>query len=258
MTSTTRPERALRTLGVVGFWLVLWQVAAMAIGQDLLLVSPIDVVARLGTLIQTPGFWSAVAYSFGRIVLGFVLAVVVGAGLAAGAGAWPVLADLLSPVMRAMRSVPVFSFIILVLIWADSSRLSVVISFLMVMPIMYANVLEGIQQLDPKLHEMAEVFGLTRPRRVLAIDVPGVMPYFVAANRVGLGLCWKSGISGEVIGLPSGSIGEQLYQAKLFLSTGDLFAWTLAIIAISYLFEKSVLALLGWSEGRLARAFAQP
>lgn len=258
MASTTRPDRTLRTLAVVGFWLALWQLAAMAIGHDLLLVSPVEVVLHLGALVPTAEFWSAVGYSFGRIVLGFVLAVVIGTGLAAGAGAWPLLADLLSPVMRAMRSVPVFSFIILVLIWADSSSLSVVISFLMVMPIMYANVLEGIRQVDPTLHEMADVFALTRQRRVLAIDVPGVLPYFVAANKVGLGLCWKSGISGEVIGLPTGSIGEQLYQAKLFLSTGDLFAWTLAIIAISFLFEKGVLALLGWAEGRLARAFTQP
>ncbi len=254
----TRSGRVLRSTVIVAAWLAVWQGASLAIGHDLLLVSPIDVVRTLIGLVGTSGFWAAVWYSFARIVLGFTLAVVIGCGLAALAGAWPLLADVLSPVIRAMRSVPVFSFIILVLIWADSSRMSIVISFLMVMPIMYANVLEGIEQTDRTLLEMARVFDVPLTRRIVAIDIPGLLPYVTAACRVGLGLCWKSGISGEVIGLPTGSIGERLYQAKIFLSTGDLFAWTLAIIALSFAFEKSVLALLAGFERRLAHAFAEP
>ena len=70
-------------------------------------------------------------------------------------------------------------------------------------------------------------------RRVVAIDGPQVLPYFVAACRAGMGLAWKAGIAAEVIGLPTGSIGERLYQAKLFLSSADLFAWTAVIVAAS-------------------------
>ena len=252
-----RPSKLLRRIAIVAGWLALWHVAALAVGHDLLLVSPVDVLRTLGSLAQTADFWSAVWYSFGRIALGFVLAVAVGSGLAAMAGRWTLLAEILSPVVRAMRSVPVFSFIILVLIWADSSRLSIVISFLMVMPIMYANVLEGVQQIDQHLLEMAQVFRVRPLRRVIAIDVPGVMPYFTAACQVGLGLCWKSGISGEVIGLPTGSIGERLYQAKILLSTADLFAWTLAIVGISFAFERAVLSLLHLANLRLGRALSR-
>lgn len=256
MTSSTSPRRVVRLLLVAAFWLGIWQLAHLALAQDLLLVSPVQVVLTLVSLASTPVFWSTVWYSFARIIVGFLLAVTVGCAVAALSASHDWLETLVSPAIRVMRSVPVFSFIILVLIWAQGSVLSVVISFLMVMPIVYANVLEGIRSIDPKLGQMASVFGFSWTRRLVGVVIPAVWPYLTAALEVGLGLCWKSGISGEVIGLPSGSIGERLYQAKIFLSTGDLFAWTLAIIGVSFAFERGFLALVRGAEIRLSMAFA--
>ena len=160
---------------------------------------------------------------------------------------------LLTPLLTAVRSTPVVSFIILVLMWASSDRLSFVISFLMVLPIIYTNVLEGIRHRDRSLLEVARVFAVPLLRRLPAVDMPAVLPFFVAGCKVGVGLAWKSGIAAEVIGLPRGSIGEQLYQAKLFLSTADLFAWTVVIVAVSFGFERLVLATLSRVQVRVAR-----
>ena len=57
-------------------------------------------------------------------------------------------------------------------------------------------------------------------------------------------MCWKSGVAAEVIGTPDHSIGEKLYMAKIFFSTDELFAWTAAVILLSFLFEKLVFRLL--------------
>ncbi len=63
-------------------------------------------------------------------------------------------------------------------------------------------------------------------------------------------MCWKSGVAAEVMGIPDHSIGEQLYLSKVYLDTGGIFAWTVVIILLSFLFEKMVLGLLerflGW------------
>ena len=57
----------------------------------------------------------------------------------------------------------------------------------------------------------------------------------------------------KVIGVVGGSIGEKLYEAKIYLQTGDLLAWTVVIVALSALFERAVLALLRrccrWAKG---------
>ena len=150
-----------------------------------------------------------------------------------------------------IKSIPVASFIILVLIWSGSGSLSAVISFLIVLPIIYTNVLEGIRNTDGKLLEMADVFQVSSLMKIKAIYIPAVLPFFTSACKVALGLCWKSGIAAEVIGLPGNSIGEQLYNAKIFLSTGELFGWTLVIVAISFLFEKFFLNMLHRFERRL-------
>jgi len=106
---------------------------------------------------------------------------------------------------------------------------------------MYTNVLQGISNTDRKLLEMMNLFHVTLWRRIRYLYFPQVLPYFRSACSIALGLCWKSGIAAEVIGIPKGSIGEKLYSAKIYLMTGDLFAWTIVIILVSILFEKLFL-----------------
>ncbi|NTW42791.1 MAG: ABC transporter permease subunit [Cellulomonadaceae bacterium] len=259
MTSTTAPEaprigwRVGRPVLVLAFWLGVWQVATVVVHQELLLVSPVGVIVRLSELVVTADFWATVAHTCVRIVAGFVAAAVVGALAAAVAATWRVVDALVTPLVTAIRSTPVVSFIILVLMWASSGQLAFVISFLMVVPVIYTTVLEGIGHRDVALLEVARVFEVPLLRRVAAVDLPAVVPFFAAGCRIGVGLAWKSGIAAEVIGLPQGSIGERLYDAKIFLSTADLFAWTVVVVALSFGIERLVVALLARAETRLAR-----
>ena len=62
-----------------------------------------------------------------------------------------------------------------------------------------------------------------------------------------------TGVVAEVIGMPVPSIGERLQQAKVYLDTPELFAWTLVIVLISVGFEKLFMAALGALERRLTR-----
>ncbi|NLP30961.1 MAG: ABC transporter permease subunit [Clostridiales bacterium] len=256
MISILSDKKSRQKLAVVLFWLTIWQIASIVIGHDLLLVSPIKVAKTLLLLIQELSFWSAIAYTFVRIVCGFLLSILIGILLAALSAASGILKALLAPFFGVVKSVPVVSFIILVLIWSGNSNLSIVISFLMVLPIIYTNVLEGIERTDIKLLEMAHVFNVSFLNIIKYIYIPSCMPYFLSACKVGLGLCWKSGIAAEVIGLPTGSIGEKLYQSKIFLSTAELFSWTIVIITISFLFEKLFLWFLKRIEKKLERSFA--
>lgn len=242
---TKKKYRIIRILAVL-FWVGIWQITSMWLGQEILLASPVSVLKKLSELIFTVDFWQSIGFSFGRIIFGFTLAVVIGILLGIAAYVSEVVEILLNPLISVIKSTPVASFIILCLIWIPSRNLSVFISFLMVLPIIYTNILTGIRQTDRQLLEMADVFGISMRRRIGYIYFSQVLPYFVTACRLSLGMCWKAGVAAEVIGVPSGSLGEKLYHAKIYLNTPELFAWTIVIIVISVLFETCFLAVVNY------------
>lgn len=244
-----RTGRWTKVMAAAVFWLAVWQLAVMWLdkrsglpGGNILVASPLETVRTLCALVQTAAFWKTVGCSFVRLATGFFLAVTAGILCAAAASVSRLLRTLLTPLLRLVKAVPVASFIILALFWLSSSKnLSVLISFLMVLPVIYTNVLQGIESTDKELLEMAEVFRIPYGKRIRYIFIPAVLPYFVSACSVGLGFCFKSGIAAEIIGLPDNSIGERLYEAKLYLLTDELFAWTAVIVLVSVIFERVVM-----------------
>lgn len=246
--------KKLEKIVAVAAALAVWQAAAMLLGHDFLLVSPVKVILRLGTIWREPGFLPAIGFTFWRIVAGFFSGFLAGTLLAVLAGRFHIVEVLLWPYMVTIKSVPVASFIIVCLIFFSSSTLSIFISFLMVLPLIYQNVLQGIKSADRQMLEMAKVFHVPWHRKLFYIDLPSLKPFLLSACSVALGLSWKAGVAAEVIGVPDGSIGEMLYQSKIYLDTDDLFAWTVIIILASFLFEKLFLWLLrrifAWMEGR--------
>lgn len=256
-TSTTRDKNtrlspALR-LGAVAIWLLLWQLASMAVGLPLLLPSPLAVLLRLGQLCTGADFWLTVASSLLRILLGFLLGVLFGTALAGLCWRFRLVDALARPLLGVLKSTPVASFIILALVWVKTTWLATVISFIMVLPLIYANVREGIDSADRQLLEMAQVFRLSRRKTFRYCYLPAILPFFLSAISSALGFAWKSGIAAEVLGRPARAIGSQIYDSKIYLETPDLFAWTLVVILLSVLLERLAVRFVRWAGKRSMR-----
>lgn len=231
--------------------LAVWQGAAMALHNPLLLVGPVEAAKKLVLLVQEPASWRAVFTSFAGITRGFLLGFALALGLAILAARFPLAEILLAPYMTAVKTVPVASFIVIALLWLSGRRLGTFISFLMVLPVLYASFLQGIRAADRKLTEMAAVFHMSPWNRIRCIYVPALRPYCLSACRSALGLCWKAGIAAEVIGVSNGSMGGMLYDAKVYLELDSLFAWTAAIVLASVAFEWLFLHVIGWVFGKV-------
>lgn len=256
-TSTTRDKNtrlspALR-LGAVAVWLLLWQLASMAVGLPLLLPSPLAVLLRLGQLCTGADFWLTVSSSLLRILLGFLLGVLFGTALAGLCWRFRLVDALARPLLGVLKSTPVASFIILALVWVKTTWLATVISFIMVLPLIYANVREGIDSADRQLLEMAQVFRLSRRKVFRYCYLPAILPFFLSAISSALGFAWKSGIAAEVLGRPARAIGSQIYDSKIYLETPDLFAWTLVVILLSVLLERLAVRFVRWAGKRSMR-----
>lgn len=250
-------KRGTIKIWAVLVWLAVWEAASLALRRGslmVLLAAPSDVLLRLTKLCVAGEFWASVGFSLLRIGGGFFTALALGVLCAVLAARYPRAEELLAPAMLAIRTVPVASFIILALLLFSARNLALLISCLMALPVLYANTLSGIRAADPQLLEMARVFRVSPWRRARYLYLPQAMPHFRAGCGVALGLCWKAGTAAEVIGMPSGSIGEHLQRAKVYLDMTDLFAWTLVIVLASLVFERAALFLLERAARRLGRA----
>jgi len=228
----------------VVFWLIVWHVASVIIANTIIIVSPIAAFARLFELAFEPHFWSAIGATLMRIALGFLLAMIAGVVTAAITASIRFLYALTLPVFNIIKSIPVASFIILAWMWMDSQNLSAFIAFITVLPIVYFNTYQGIKGTDEGLLQMAHVFKVPIHKKVAYIYFPATAPHIIAAASSGLGFAFKSGIAAELIGLARGTIGLNLHTARIFLQTTDVFAWTIAIVLLSYIMEKIFVLLM--------------
>ena len=243
-------KKAARMLLSAAVWLAVWQIAFLLIHNDILFASPAAVFTRLWELIQTGSFWLKTGHSVLGVMEGYCLGVLAGTVLAVLTASSRLLYLLFRPVLSVIKATPVVSFIILALVWMQKNTVPVFISFLMVLPIIWANLSMAIRQTDRDLLEMGRSYGLGPWKLIRKIYVPSVIPAFLTALTTAIGFAWKSGIAAEVISTPRDTIGTALNDSKVYLETTDLFAWTIAVILLSILFEK----LIVWGIGKITKS----
>ena len=233
-----------RKAGIIAFWLAIWQLLDVIIDNRLVLAGPIRVAQALVEQLGQPDFWVICGASFGRIALGFLLSFVVGFLLALVSCRHRLFRDFVDPIISLLRTIPVASFIILLLIWVGNQALTVLLAFFIVLPLIYTNMVTGFESVDRQMLEMARVYGLSRWRTFLYIYRPAFMPFLMSSTKISLGMTWKSGIMAEVLATPKPSIGKEMATARTFLDTPDLLAWTVVVMVLSFLFEKAFMELL--------------
>ena len=238
------------------FWMVIWHLAAWLLelrlegrGNELLLPYPSTVLESLRTLCMTSKFWLTVGRSLLRILYGLAAGVLLGSILAVITCVSGWCGNLLAPAIRVIRATPVASFILLILLWTGRDNVPVIIAALMVLPVVWENLSQGIRAADPQLLEMARAYRFSPVKTVSLIYLPTIRPYFSAALTTSMGLAWKSGAAAEVLCQPKLAIGTQIYQSKIYLEVPDLFAWTLVVVLLSILLEKLLAQLLKTERG---------
>lgn len=244
--------RLVRKVLIIFVWLGIWQIASDWTGLGFLFASPVAVFKTLVRMTAQKEFYDTILNSVCNIGAGFFAGLIAGTLFGVLAGRFKLFGEFITPLIQFMKSLPVAAFVILLLMWFGSGRVSVMITAMVVIPMIVAGVVQGIKNTDTKLLEMAQVFHMTSWIRFRYIYFPETYPYVIAQLKVSLGMCFKAGVSAEIIGLASDTIGAQMYYAKIYLLSAELFAWSIVVIAVSYLFERLVMliadAIFKWTQ----------
>lgn len=236
-------NRLYKVLSII-FWISLWEVLSLILNESLFLPSPLSVFKSLLFLLKEGAFYISVLHSIYRVTLGFFIGLFSGLILSRLSYKYKVIEMFLDPIVKVIRATPVASIVILILVWLSSKNLSVAISSLIVFPVFYTNMFSAYKNENLQILELATCYRIKGFKKFRYIHLPLLLPSFLSSLSIALGLAWKSAIAAEVIALPHLSIGENLYEAKVYLATPLLFAWTIVIILLAIFFEKVLLSLI--------------
>lgn len=237
MRSILKDKHYLKRIYPLIFWIFIWQIVAMSIDKQLIVPTPLSTFEAIYSLIGKSDFWLIIGMSIYRVLLGFFIAVIIGCITGIISGLNPFIYNLFHPMIVTIKSTPVLSFIIIALLWFGSGNVPIFICFLMCYPIIWTSVVEGIKNVDQALLEMSKVYEVNRGYVIRKIFMPTIMPYAVTGVLNGLGLGWKVTVAAEVLSHPKYAIGGKLHDAKIYLESEQLFAWTIVVILLSMFFE---------------------
>lgn len=230
-----------------------WGIAAL-VDNPLLLPTPDKILLALLGLLKTEEarglFFSSIAYSLLRVMLGLLLGAAAGILIALLSYFSSAAHTLFHPLLVVIRATPVASFVLLVWCFTGSRVLPIVIAALMVLPMVADNLLSGLRAADPKLLEVASLYRFSAAKQFFLCRLPSSLPYLFTALSSAVGFAWKAGIAAEILmtSTPVTSIGKNIYFAKAYMQTEEVFAWTAVVVLLSLFIEWIVKFLLRFSK----------
>jgi NitT/TauT family transport system permease protein len=233
-------RKALIALVLIG----IWEAAARAVGNDLLLPTFTD---TLTAFVQ--GIWSGeliakTAISLSVLLRGYLLGVVLAFVLTSLAVSTRFGRDLLSMLTAMFNPLPSIALLPLALLWFGLGTGSLL--FVLVHSVLWPlalNTYSGFQSVPETLRMTGRNYGLKGLRHVLLILVPAALPSILAGLRVGWAFAWRTLIAAELVfGASSGNggLGWYIFQNRNELYTDKVFAGLAAVIVIGLVVEHLV------------------
>lgn len=228
---------------------VAWHLLALAVDIDLF-PTPLRVVDSLGQALEGGLFFDQLADSMIRIALGF--GVGLGSGIVIGLlmGSREFWNQFFQDLIVLGLSLPGLIYALLaVMVFGIGLAAPVAAIATASLPFVAVNVREGVRSVDKQLLDMCRVYQIDRARLIRRVIIPTLMPFVMAAVRIGFTVAWKVAVLTEVFGASTG-IGYQMrYQFQLF-SVRGIVAWALLFGLVMLVIEYGALIPLERYFGR--------
>lgn len=233
---TTKLRRFLPLLSVAGI-VLLWYIAAVAVGKEIIIPSPSSVFISLIALISDGAFYNAIGWTLLRTIESYAIAFALAMALAILSAINNIIEKLLSPIVVITRAVPTMSVILLALIWLASGNAPIFVAFLIIFPLLYTGILDSIKRVDNNLLMMSKVYKVSNWDMVTKLYIKETLPSVFTLMRSTLSFNLKLIIAGEVLAHTSMSMGLFMQRSSAYLDTATLIAWTVVAILLGYILE---------------------
>ena len=233
----------LPTLVVAAVIVLIWSAVSAKYGAYVL-PSPLLVLKGLADILRSGEVWTHTGASLYRIAIGFGSAVVLSLLLALAAFVSRAARGVVHDLLAILNATSVFVWIVISIIWFGLSIWAPIFTtFMITLPVVASNLVEGVESVDRRLLEMGDVYRLSGRQKFTAIVVPSTLPYLIAGMKIGFGLALKVSVVAEIFGVTSG-IGYIMNYSREILATQMVFAWALVMVAVMLAADKLVFDTL--------------
>ncbi|HMG64955.1 MAG TPA: ABC transporter permease [Streptosporangiaceae bacterium] len=235
--------------GIAGL-LILWQLAAMILGDQVALPSVTQTVAQFVHYLDRPypaqgkPIWYDLYISLRRILIGFVIGVLAGIALGAAMSAGRVVRHLVDPVIEVLRPLPPLAFIPLFIVWLGIGELpKEVLIIVGVIPLMAVTTVAALDEVPDDLRLCARTLGASRRYTLLHVQIRSALPFILTGMRFAMAGAWSSIVAVELLAATSG-LGFMIMQAGDYLDTALVFAGIITIAVAGLLLDAVLRSLL--------------
>lgn len=245
MTATNR-GRLLRNLLGIGAFLVLWEVAGRRLGAALL-APPTAVVPVFIELLHDAKSLATIGDSLWHMLIGYVLACLVGMPLGVAMGRLRAVEILVHPWLSMLIVTSVASMIpLLILGLGTGFHFRVAVVFLSSVFYIVSMAYDGAREVEARWLDVGRAFCATPLQRFRKIMLPALFPYLLTGARIGLGQGLRGMVIAEIFVIVG--IGGLISNSGLEVSTASNFSLLLLLMAIAMIANAS----LHWLAQRLA------
>lgn len=234
-TSVAKRERRRRLWGILlpivplAVLATVWQLYAEQ-ANSLVLPTFTEFVAAFAALLVTADFWDALLTSNQALIVGYLLAVVVGVPIGLAMGRAAGIRNIVDPYINLILIIPMAVLLPVILIALGINFTSrVVVIFVFALPFVVVPCLAGVRVIERHLLDMSRTFGSTEPQLWRYILVPGALPAILSGLRQGLAHALTGMVVVELTLMAVG-VGRLLQTYGSNLQYDYVFAIVIAII----------------------------
>lgn len=226
--------------------LLTWQVVYISGWKpSVVLPSPATVAASLWQQLQEPLLWEAIWTTMNRAVIGFGLALLVGALAGAGVSRNTLLRSAFGPIITGLQTMPAiawFPFAIIFFGLHTSAILFVIV--IGAAPSVAIGVIAGADHIPPLQLRAAKTMNLQQLALYRHVILPASLPMFVGGLRQGWAFAWRSLMAGELVVLVTNtaSIGVLLENAQNLSDMPMAIAIMIVILVIGMVMDAGFAA----------------
>lgn len=235
-TIITNKKNLFAILGI-GFVILLWVIFSNIIDNRIILPKIKDVLLQLWDLLTNSRTYVIIVTTLSRLLITIIISLLLSIIMAVFSLISINYRNFLTGIVAIMRSIPVASIIVILLIIFGNSKSPLIITFFVTFPIQYEAIYINFKTIDKEIVDDIKTISNINLKVIKEVFIPIKSVNILSSIVSSIGLGFKVMVMSEVISQPNNTIGKEILYNKEMLLMNNVFAWTLIILVLVILIE---------------------